>query len=567
MKNHTLTTRALGCVILAVSEWAAAQSGMASLRVRCDGDSLGTGVSINGQFKGECPFDAMVPEGTLKIEARKPMGKEHERVFEQEMRVGAGIIKSIEVVLGREQLTAEAKRARAAKDEADRRAQAEREAQQQREQEARQAEQQRQAAEAERQRVAKFERLRTAAEGGDAEAMTTLAAAYEKGQNGVPRDRAQAFAWYRKAAEMGNPAGMAGLGTMYFNGWGAANDYIEAERWFRKAALAGDGEAMYHLSYLYYQGWGGLPEDTTQDLRWLQAASDGGHAAAQLRLGVRMMQGDYIPKDPSRGMALLVAVADQRSDPEAFARIGNAYAYGWGGTPKNEAQAQQWYRKGIELGCVGCLNDLAILYETGKGGLNKDVMEATKLYRRAADLDDWTAMGNLARLSRISRNQSEALHWFRKAVEADIGATEESAATWSYKLQVEESVQPAGGAQGLFCFATMNVSGEPGHRAVMSTVWQNAQPDGRPAAQQATLAQFIDSVRTADAARWHDFSGIEPVCGGGVCYRKAEKLLGKSHQASQFCHPVPEHLLRMRARFMRLNTETISWIPPGARQR
>ena len=156
MQRMTAKALLAACLMALSSEWAAAQSGMASLRVRCDGDSAGAAVSINGQFKGECPFDAMVPEGTLKIDARKPTRNEYERVFEQEVRVGAGIIKSIEVVLGREQLTAEGKRALAEQAEAKRR-----------EEEARQADLQRQAAEVERQRAARFERLRNAADGGD----------------------------------------------------------------------------------------------------------------------------------------------------------------------------------------------------------------------------------------------------------------------------------------------------------------------------------------------------------------------------------------------------------------
>lgn len=240
MKTNTLLT---ACLLVLSAELAAAQSGMASLRVRCDGDSAGAGVSINGQFKGECPFDAMVPEGTLKIEARKPVGKEYERSFVQEMRVGAGIIKSIEVVLGKEQLTAEAKRAREVQAEVERRAEAEREAQLRQEEAARRAEQQRQAVEAERQRAAKFERLRNAAEGGDVEAMAALADVLDAGQHGLPPDQAQALAWYQKAAEAGNAEAMFRLSIDITGG-------TDAPRWLRKAAQAGHRGAQERLEGL-----------------------------------------------------------------------------------------------------------------------------------------------------------------------------------------------------------------------------------------------------------------------------------------------------------------------------
>lgn len=227
---HTL----LAACLVTLSEWAAAQSGVASLRVRCDGDSAGAGVSINGQFKGECPFDAMVPEGTLKIEARKPTGREYERVFEQEMRVGAGIIKSIEIVLGREQLTAEGKRALAEQAEAKRR-----------EEETRQAGLARQAAEIERQRAARFERLRNAAEGGDVEAMATLAEVLEAGQKDLPPDPAQALVWYRKAAEAGSAEAMFRLSERV-----QKNGDATGQDWLRKAAQAGHRGAQERLDQL-----------------------------------------------------------------------------------------------------------------------------------------------------------------------------------------------------------------------------------------------------------------------------------------------------------------------------
>jgi hypothetical protein len=231
-----MTAKALlaACLMALSSEWAAAQSGMASLRVRCDGDSAGAAVSINGQFKGECPFDAMVPEGTLKIDARKPTRNEYERVFEQEVRVGAGIIKSIEVVLGREQLTAEGKRALAEQAEAKRR-----------EEEARQADLQRQAAEVERQRAARFERLRNAADGGDVEAMATLAEVLEVGQKDLPPDPAQALVWYRKAAEAGGAEAMFRLSERM-----AKNGDATGQDWLRKAAQAGHRGAQQRLDQL-----------------------------------------------------------------------------------------------------------------------------------------------------------------------------------------------------------------------------------------------------------------------------------------------------------------------------
>ena len=233
------------CLFVLSCGWASAQSNMATLRLRCDEGSAGAAVSFNGRFKGECPFDVMVPEGTLKIEARKQVGKEHERVFTQEIRLGAGTIKSIELVLGKDQLTAEATRARAAQAEVERRQEEARQAEQRRQEEVRRAEQQRKEVESARVHATKLERLRRAAESGDAEAMLAQAEVFEAGHQGQPPAPAQALTWYLKAAEAGNVEAMFRLSEREDK-----TGQIKAHVWLRKAAQAGHRGAEERLAQL-----------------------------------------------------------------------------------------------------------------------------------------------------------------------------------------------------------------------------------------------------------------------------------------------------------------------------
>lgn len=69
------------------------------LRISCDGDDVGAEVQINGKFRGECPVDITLSEGTYKLRVLKKVDDEHERVFEQEVRIGDGNIKKVEAVL------------------------------------------------------------------------------------------------------------------------------------------------------------------------------------------------------------------------------------------------------------------------------------------------------------------------------------------------------------------------------------------------------------------------------------------------------------------------------------
>jgi len=79
----------------------------AYLRLRCDGDAAGAVITINGERKGECPIDLVLPEGDVKISARKDLDIYTFRTFEKELFLSSGAMKRESVVLGPVQFTAE----------------------------------------------------------------------------------------------------------------------------------------------------------------------------------------------------------------------------------------------------------------------------------------------------------------------------------------------------------------------------------------------------------------------------------------------------------------------------
>jgi TPR repeat protein len=91
---------------------------------------------------------------------------------------------------------------------------------------------------------------RRAADQGDAEAQYSLGAMYAKGK-GVPQDYAEAAIWYRKAADQGVPTAQGPLGLMYAKGQGVPQDLVEAHKWsnlavagFRASDVAGRDTAV-----------------------------------------------------------------------------------------------------------------------------------------------------------------------------------------------------------------------------------------------------------------------------------------------------------------------------------
>lgn len=68
-------------------------------------------------------------------------------------------------------------------------------------------------------------------------------------------DYAKAMTYYRQAADMGHPGGMAGLALLHLKGQGTAQDIRQAKRWARTAYEndAGEQMAQHILGYLYHR--------------------------------------------------------------------------------------------------------------------------------------------------------------------------------------------------------------------------------------------------------------------------------------------------------------------------
>jgi hypothetical protein len=88
----------------------------------------------------------------------------------------------------------------------------------------------------------------------------------------------------RQAAEQGDAEAQHRLGMLYAKGIGVRQDYAEAARWYRKAADQGHTQAQYELGRLYAQGLG-VPRNYTDAAKWCRLAAEQGHAPAQHFLG------------------------------------------------------------------------------------------------------------------------------------------------------------------------------------------------------------------------------------------------------------------------------------------
>lgn len=203
------------------------------LRVTCEGDDVGAEVLINGKFKGECPMDVQVPAGVSKLLVQKKINNE-DYLFEQDIRMGDGGVKRVEVRLVNKAFLLNIKKA----------------------------------------------------EAGDIASMRLLQATYKNyvlnGNGNAKYNEEQCLKWTRKLAELGEGHAMFELGQAYQKGMGVEKNMDEANRWYRsgfetlnKEAEGGDIVAMVYLGVEYAKGRG-VPENREKAAMWLRRAKDKG---------------------------------------------------------------------------------------------------------------------------------------------------------------------------------------------------------------------------------------------------------------------------------------------------
>lgn len=138
-------------------------------------------------------------------------------------------------------------------------------------------------------------RVKEAAEDGDAAAQARLGTFYMTG-SGVRQDYGEAATWYNKAAENEFAPAQTWLGYLYATGTGTRQDLKEAATWYRRAANQKDVIAQLWLGYLYATGKG-VPQDFGEAAAWYRRAAEQGHATAQVWLGYLYETGKGVPQD------------------------------------------------------------------------------------------------------------------------------------------------------------------------------------------------------------------------------------------------------------------------------
>ena len=194
--------------------------------------------------------------------------------------------------------------------------------------------------------------VRDRADAGSRDAMMALGALLF---NNSAAGEAESLNWYRKAAEAGDPQGMANVGSMYFNGRGVEKDEREAARWFRKAMEGGDMPATAVLAFQYGNGRG-VPKDEREAARLYRKGAEEGEPQAMLNLGIIYQAGLGVPKDFAEA-AYWFRKSAEAGNSAAMANLGTLYHNGTG-VEKDAQQAAAWMFQSLQNGSADAVEAL-----------------------------------------------------------------------------------------------------------------------------------------------------------------------------------------------------------------
>jgi TPR repeat protein len=210
---------------------------------------------------------------------------------------------------------------------------------------------------------------------GDPEAMTNLGLLYLKGL-GTKRDLGKAAELYERAAQLGFVIAQFNLANLYYGGQGVSRDLKQAARWYTAAAQGGHAKSQFYLAQMYESGEG-VDENKDTALAWYQKASDLGLPDAQYELGKKLIYGDDVTPDPTKGTDLVLKAAEQKY---AKAQILIADCYWKGrGLAKNQIEAYVWAAQAREIAKNQDKKKADSLYDDIKSGMNGDQIKAAEI--------------------------------------------------------------------------------------------------------------------------------------------------------------------------------------------
>ncbi|KAG9061029.1 hypothetical protein KI688_007658 [Linnemannia hyalina] len=222
------------------------------------------------------------------------------------------------------------------------------------------------------------------------EAQFFLANCYGNGSLGLQIDHDKAFNLYVQASKQNHPASTYRTAVCYEIGAGTKKDSSRAVQSYRKAAALGDTAGMYKLGMVILKGMLGQHSNPREAITWLKRAAsnadeDNPHALHELGLCFEKAGIPTVIPDEGYSRELFTQAAGFGYAPSQF-KLGHCYEYGALTCPVDPRRSIAWYTRAAEQGDAESELGLSGWYLTGaEGVLKQSDTEAYLWARKAAD--------------------------------------------------------------------------------------------------------------------------------------------------------------------------------------
>jgi TPR repeat protein len=208
------------------------------------------------------------------------------------------------------------------------------------------------------------------AERGDIQAQAFVSGCYHQGNEGVTRDLALAFKFFRMAAEGGDTLSQTNLARLYGTGAGVQRDQRMASAW------------QASVGSCYYQGDEGVTKDLALAFKFFHMAAEGGRVTSQSMLASLYSRGEGVDRDERMASAWSLRAAKGGAAVAQF-RTALRYQFGIGYDAPNIKEAVKWYQAAVAQGHADAQYNLGLCYDKGDG-VPKNPGLALELYRKCA---------------------------------------------------------------------------------------------------------------------------------------------------------------------------------------
>ena len=270
--------------------------------------------------------------------------------------------------------------------------------------------------------AAAYARFLRHAETGNALAAFSVGLFHQSGW-GRPVDRAEACAWFGRAAKGDIPAAAHFFADCLLQGHGGDADPAGAAQWYGRAAALGHHGSLCALADLHMTGTG-VARDPRRGLALCRQAAELGSVPAAGRTGRYLLEGDDSIRDAVAARAWFETAAT--GSPEAQFHLGRMHRDGLG-VEISPQQARYWFESAASRGYVPAYFPTAQSYLQPFGDLTRvrppaEILAKGYMWLRATELRSRTDEERAAATAWLTRVRAVMPETWRPTLEARVAA-------------------------------------------------------------------------------------------------------------------------------------------------